>query len=204
MPLARHQSRLEQIARRIAQGPYPGAHAPRVSGLWPGFESRVRAMTAHFHDRGVGHGAFHIRLAAEHIKAFLPDTGLDPVAKALEDGVAFAKFFEPIAPGAVCAHDSRHGLCKPSACSRLLTLHRQACPGSARPSVPIACRSILIFPWRNCCTRGRFSTGPSVWPRSVHAMSPERARRCQRMRKTEYQRTKARSHFCSFIHSNRS
>ena len=117
-------------------------------------------MTVHFHNRGVGHGAFHIRLAADGIKAFLPDTGPDPVAKALEDGVAFAKFFGPIAPGAVCAHDSQHGLCKPSACSRLLTLHRQACPGSARPSVPTACRSILIFPWRNCCTRGRFSTGP--------------------------------------------
>ena len=160
MPLAWHQSELDQIARCIAQGPYPGAHAPRVSGLWPGFESRARAVTVHFHDRGVGHGAFHIRLAADRIKAFLPDTGLDPVAKALEDGVAFAKFFGPIAPGAACAHDSQHDLCKPSACSRLLALHRQACPGSARPSVPTACRSILIFPWRNCCTTGRFSTGP--------------------------------------------
>ena len=139
MPLAWHQSGLEQMARRIAQGPCPGAHAPRVSGLWPGFESRA--------------------LAADGIKAFLPDTGLDPVAKAFEDGVAFAKFFGPIAPGPACAHDPQRGLCKPSACSRLLALHRQACPGSARPSVPIACRSILIFPWRNCCTKGRFSTG---------------------------------------------
>ena len=112
MPLAWHQSGFEQMARRIAQGPCPGAHAPRVSGLWPGFESRARAVTVHFHDRGVGHGAFHIRLAADRIKAFLPDTGLDPVAKALEDGVAFAKFFEPIAPGAACAHDSQRGLCK--------------------------------------------------------------------------------------------
>ena len=85
---------------------------PRVSGLWPGFESRARAVTVHFHDRGVGHGAFHIWLATDRIKAFLPDTGLDPVAKVLEDGVAFAKFFEPIAPGAACAHDSQRGLCK--------------------------------------------------------------------------------------------
>ena len=98
---------------------------PRVSGLWPGFESRARAVTVHFHDRGVGHGAFHIRLAADRIKAFLPDTGLDPVAKALEDGVAFAKFFEPIAPGAVCAHDSQHGLCKKA-------LIRASCPRIAR------------------------------------------------------------------------
>ena len=159
MPLARHQSGLEQIAGASHKARILALTPPRVSGLWPGFESRARAVTVHFHDRGIGHGAFHIRLAADRIKAFLPDTGLDPVAKALEDGVAFAKFFEPIAPGAVCAHDSQHGLCKPSACSRLLALHRQACPGSARPSVPIACRSILIFPWRNCCTKGRFSTG---------------------------------------------
>ena len=64
-------------------------------------------------------------LTADRIKAFLPDTGLDPVAKALEDGVAFAKFFEPIAPGAVCAHDSQHGLCKKA-------LIRASCPRIAR------------------------------------------------------------------------
>ena len=43
------------------------------------------AVTMHFHDHGIGHGVFHIWLAADGIKAFLPDTGLDPVAKALED-----------------------------------------------------------------------------------------------------------------------
>ena len=75
-------------------------------------------------------------------------------AKALEDGVAFAKFFEQVAPGAACAHDPRHGLCKPSACSRLLALHRQACPGSTRPSVPTACRLMLFFLLRYCSTRG--------------------------------------------------
>ena len=85
MPLAWHQHELEQIARRIAQGPYPGAHAPRVSGLWPGFESRARAVTVHFHDRGIGHGAFHIWLAADRIKAFLPDVpALTPSRKCLK------------------------------------------------------------------------------------------------------------------------
>ena len=69
-------------------------------------------MTVHFHDRGIDHGVLHIRLAADGIKAFLPDTGLDPVAKAFEDGVAFAKFFRQIAPGAACAHDPQHGLYK--------------------------------------------------------------------------------------------
>jgi hypothetical protein len=27
----------------------------------------------HFHDHGIGHGVFHIWLAADGIKAFLPD-----------------------------------------------------------------------------------------------------------------------------------
>ena len=84
MPLAWHQSGLEQMARRIAQGPCPGAHAPRVSGLWPGFESRARAVTVHFHDRGVGHGAFHIRLAADRIKAFCQIPALTPSRKRLK------------------------------------------------------------------------------------------------------------------------
>ena len=175
-----------------------------AAGLRPGFESCPLTMTVHFHDRGINHGVLHIRLAADGIKAFLPDTGLDPVAKALEDGVAFAEFFRPIAPEAACAHVPQRSLCEPSACPCLLALHRQACPGSAGPSAPTACRSILFFPWRDCCTRGRFSTGPSVWPRSVHAMSPEWARHCQRMRKTECRRTKARSHFCSSINSTMS
>ena len=56
-----------------------------MSGLWPGFESRARAVTVHFHDRGVGHGAFHIRLAADRIKAFLPDVpALTPSRKRLK------------------------------------------------------------------------------------------------------------------------
>ena len=42
-------------------------------------------MTVHFHDRGVGHGAFHIRLAADRIKAFLPDVpALTPSRKRLK------------------------------------------------------------------------------------------------------------------------
>ena len=122
----------------------------RVSGLWPGFESRARAVTVHFHGRGIGHGVLHIRLVADGIKEFFARYGLAPVAKALEDGVAFAKFFRPIAPGAACAHDPRHGLCKSSAYSRLLALHRQACPGSAGSLALTACRLILIFPWRDC------------------------------------------------------
>ena len=83
-----------------------------MSGLWPGFESCTLAVTVHFHDRGIGHGVLHIRLAADGIKAFLPDTGLDPAAKALEDGVAFAESFGPIAPEAACAHDPQRGLYK--------------------------------------------------------------------------------------------
>jgi hypothetical protein len=31
------------------------------------------AVTMHFHDHGIGHGVFHIWLAADGIKAFLPD-----------------------------------------------------------------------------------------------------------------------------------
>ena len=69
-------------------------------------------MTAHFHDRGIDHGVFHIRLAADSIKEFLLDIGLDPVATAFENGVPFAEFFRPIAPGAACAHDPQHGLYK--------------------------------------------------------------------------------------------
>ena len=69
-------------------------------------------MTVHFHDRGIDHGVLHIRLAADGIKEFLPDIGLDPVAKAFEDGVAFAKSFGPIAPRTACAHDPQHGLYK--------------------------------------------------------------------------------------------
>ena len=76
---------------------------PRASGLWFGFEFRALAVTVHFHDRGIGHGVLHIRLAADSIKEFLPDIGLDPVTKAFENGVAFAEFFRQIAPGAVCA-----------------------------------------------------------------------------------------------------
>ena len=69
-------------------------------------------MTVHFHDRGIGHGVFHIRLAADGIKEFLPDIGLDPVTKAFENGVAFAESFGLIAPEAACAHDLQHGLYK--------------------------------------------------------------------------------------------
>ena len=69
-------------------------------------------MTVHFHDRGINHGVLHIRLAADGIKAFLPDIGLDPVAKAFEHGVLFAEFFRPIAPRTACAYDSQHGLYK--------------------------------------------------------------------------------------------
>ena len=69
-------------------------------------------MTVHFHDRGIDHGVFHIRLAADSIKEFLLDIGLDPVATAFENGVPFAEFFRQIAPGAACAHDPRHGLYK--------------------------------------------------------------------------------------------
>ena len=123
----------------------------RVSGLWPGFEFRARAVTVHFHDRGIGHGALHMAYCISGwsltaSKSFC----LAPVAKALEDGVAFAKFFRPIAPGAACAHDPRHGLCKSSAYSRLLALHRQTCPGSSGSLALTACRLILIFPWRDC------------------------------------------------------
>ena len=96
----------------MAQGQYLGAHVLRVSGLWPDFDSCALTVTVHFHDRGIGHGVFHIRLAAGCIKEFLPDTGLDPVAQAFEDDVALAKFFRQIALGAVCAHDPQHGLCK--------------------------------------------------------------------------------------------
>ena len=70
------------------------------------------AVTMLFHDRGIGHGVFHVRLAADSIKAFLPDGGLGPVAKAFEGGVAFAKFFRQIALGAACTRGLRHGLCK--------------------------------------------------------------------------------------------
>ena len=84
MPLAWHQSGLEQMARRIAQGPCPGAHAPRVSGPWPGFESRALAVTVHFRDRGISHGVFHIRLAADGIKAFCQIPALTPSRKRLK------------------------------------------------------------------------------------------------------------------------
>ena len=69
-------------------------------------------MTAHFHDRGIDHGVLHIRLAADSIKEFLSDIGLDSVTKAFENGVPFAEFFRQIAPGAARAHDPRHGLYK--------------------------------------------------------------------------------------------
>ena len=69
-------------------------------------------MTVHFHDRGIDHGVLHIRLAADGIKEFLPDIGLDPVTKAFENGVAFAKFFRQITPETACAHDLQHNLYK--------------------------------------------------------------------------------------------
>ena len=56
----------------------------RVSGLWPGFEFRALAVTVHFHDRGIDHGVFHIRLAADSIKEFLPDMALPPSRKRLK------------------------------------------------------------------------------------------------------------------------
>ena len=98
----------------MAKGPYLGCSSPRASGLWPGFESPfcALAVTMHFHDHDIDHGVFHIWLAADGIKAFLPDIGLDSVTKAFENGVPFAEFFRQIAPGAACAHDPQHGLCK--------------------------------------------------------------------------------------------
>ena len=123
-------------------------------------------MTVHFHDRGIDHGVLHIRLAADGIKEFLPDTGLDPVTKAFEDGVAFAEFFGLIAPGAACAHDPQRGLCEPSACLCLLALHRQAWPNSAGPSVLTACRLISFLPLRDCSIRRGFSTGLRACPQS--------------------------------------
>ena len=125
------RSRLARLALAIAlsaiehQTPCPPA-APQTlgsgsvlrllcchaAGLWPGFESCALAVTVHFHDRGIDHGVLHIRLAADSIKEFLPDIGLDPVTKAFENGVAFAEFFRQIAPGAACAHDPQHGLYK--------------------------------------------------------------------------------------------
>ena len=56
----------------------------RVSGLWPGFEFRARAVTVHFHGRGIGHGVLHIRRVADGIKEFLPDMALPPSRKRLK------------------------------------------------------------------------------------------------------------------------
>ena len=109
----------------------------------------------HFHDRGIGHGAFHIWLAADRIKAFLPDTGLGPVAKALEDGCICQILRASHARGCLCARFTAWPL-QTSACPRFFALHRQACPGSARPSVPTACHSIPFFPWRDAARKGDF------------------------------------------------
>ena len=143
-----------------------------MSGLWPGFESRARAVTVHFHDRGVGHGAFHIRLAADRIKAFLPDVpALTPSRKCLKTVLHLPN----------SSSQSRQGLpvrtihSAASAKKRLFVPLDPALPGlpgSAGPSVPTACRSILIFSWRNCCTTGRFSTGPKRKRLVRHACGP--------------------------------
>ena len=174
------RSRLARLALAIAlsaiehQTPCPPA-APQTlgsgsvlrllcchaAGLRPGFESCALAVTVHFHDRGVGHGAFHIRLAADRIKAFLPDVpALTPSRKRLKTVLHLPNSSDQSRQGLPVRtiHSAASASQAPVRAS--LALHRQACPGSARPSVPTACRSILIFPWRNCCTRGRFSTGP--------------------------------------------
>ena len=94
----------------------------------------------HFHDRGIDHGVLHIRLAADSIKEFLPDTGLDPVTKAFENGVPFAEFFRQIAPGAACAHDPQHGLYKQTAVRAswpCIARLAQAVRGHQRP-LPVA------------------------------------------------------------------
>ena len=146
----------------MAKGPYLGCSSPRASGLWPGFESPfcALAVTMHFHDHDIDHGVFHIWLAADGIKAFLPDTGLDPVAKALEDGCICHILRASHARGCLCARSTAWPV-QTSACPRLLALHRQACPDSSGPSVPTACRLMLFFPWRYRSTRGEFSTDPS-------------------------------------------
>ena len=114
----------------------------------------------HFHDHDIDHGVFHIWLAADGIKAFLPDTGLGPVAKALEDGCICQILRASHARGCLCARSTAWPV-QTSACPRLLALHRQACPDSSGPSVPTACRLMLFFPWRYRSTRGEFSTDPS-------------------------------------------
>ena len=129
-----YQNEHDQIPQRIAQDPYPGAHAPCASDPWLGFESCALAVTMHFHDRGIDHGVFHIRLAADSIKAFLPDTGLDPVAKAFE-----MVFHLPNSSGQ--SHQGlhpQHGLCKQA-------LGRASSPCIARLAQAVRCHQCPLL-----------------------------------------------------------
>ena len=61
----------------------------RASGLWSGFESRARAVTVHFHGRGIGHGVLHMAYCISGwsltaSKSFLPDMALPPSRKRLK------------------------------------------------------------------------------------------------------------------------
>ena len=102
----------------------------------------------------------NIQLAADRIKAFCQIPALTPSRKRLKTVLHLPNSSGQSRQGLPVRtiHSAASASQAPVRAS--LALHRQACPGSARPSVPTACRSILIFPWRNCCTRGRFSTGP--------------------------------------------
>ena len=103
----------------------------RASGLWSGFESRARAVTVHFHGRGIGHGVLHMAYCISGwsltaSKSFLPDMALPPSRKRLK-----TELHLPNSSG-----QSRQGLCTRST-ARPLQIKRLFAPlGPASTDVP--------------------------------------------------------------------
>ena len=64
----------------------------------------------HFHNRGIHHRIFHVRLLAHCIEQTLEHIGLNPVSKAFEHRVPLAELWRQVSPGAACAGNPQHCL----------------------------------------------------------------------------------------------
>ena len=59
-------------------------------------------------DRGIDHGVFHVGIVRDRLEHAFENMGLDPMAKALEDGVPLAKRCWQITPGTASSRDPQH------------------------------------------------------------------------------------------------
>jgi len=69
-------------------------------------------VTVDMDDRGINHRVFHVRITRQCFEYALEDTAVDPIAKALEDGIPVAELGWQVAPGTARAGYPQNSLQK--------------------------------------------------------------------------------------------